>query len=167
MKDELIVKSSKNIMYVINEIRQLSRSLMNPSLGDLGLFESINDLIENIHLTGKLKVNLTSDPSLEEQLNENQKLMIYRIVQEALNNILKHAKANSVNIRVIDMDQDVELIIEDDGIGFNFDTVRKGAGLKHIQNRVYLANGTLSVNSIPNEGSKIFIKFPINTNNPT
>ena len=167
MKDELIAKSSKNIMYVINEIRQLSRSLMNPSLGDLGLYESINDLIENIQLTGKLKVKLDCDSTLEEHLNENQKLMIYRIVQESLNNILKHAKAKSVQIVILDTNQDVQLIIEDDGIGFNFDTVKKGAGLKHIQNRVYLANGTLSVNSLPNEGSKIFIKFPINTINPT
>jgi signal transduction histidine kinase len=140
---------------------------MNPSLGDLGLYESINDLIENIHLTGKLKVKLDCDSSLEEHLNENQKLMIYRIVQESLNNILKHAKAESVQIIILDTNQDVELIIEDDGIGFNFDTIKKGAGLKHIQNRVYLANGTLSVNSLPNEGSKIFIKFPINTINPT
>ena len=56
MKDELLKKSQKNIVYVINEIRQLSRSLMNPSLGDLGLIDSIQDLVENIRATGKLNV---------------------------------------------------------------------------------------------------------------
>lgn len=160
MKDEFIAKSSKNINYVINEIRQLSRSLMNPSLGDLGLHESIKDLIEDIHLTGKIKVALQSDPNIEKILNENQKLMVYRIVQEALNNAIKHAKAKNVLIKVLDIDQSIELSIADDGIGFNFEAVKKGAGLKHIQNRVYLASGSLSVHSVPNEGSNIIIKFP-------
>jgi PAS domain S-box-containing protein len=164
LKDELILKSSQNIIYVINEIRQLSRSLMNPSLGDLGLIESINELIDNINLTGRLKARLKAASSLENTLSENQKLMIYRIVQEAINNALKHAKAHNVTITIQDNDQMVELFIEDDGIGFNFDTVKKGSGLKHIQNRVYLANGTLTVNSAPGKGCLIMINFPKHTN---
>ncbi len=164
MKDELILKSSKNIIYVINEIRQLSRSLMNPSLGDLGLIESINELIDNVNLTARLKAKLAAAPSLEVSLTENQKLMVYRIVQEAINNALKHAKAQNVNITIHDNDQWVEMFIEDDGIGFNFDNVKKGSGLKHIQNRVYLANGTLNVNSGPGKGCLIMINFPKHTN---
>jgi PAS domain S-box-containing protein len=164
MKDELILKSTKNIIYVINEIRQLSRSLMNPSLGDLGLIESINELIENINLTGRLKARLQAAPILDEILSENQKLMVYRIVQEAINNALKHAKAQNVTIKLADNEQWIELFIEDDGIGFNFDTIKKGSGLKHIQNRVYLANGTLNVNSAPGTGCSIMINFPKHTN---
>ncbi|ANE53111.1 PAS domain-containing protein [Flavisolibacter tropicus] len=164
LKDELIAKSSQNIIYVINEIRQLSRSLMNPSLGDLGLIESINELLDNINLTGKLKIKLKAAHRLESTLSENQKLMIYRIVQEAINNALKHAKAKNVTITIQDTPQIVELFIADDGIGFNFDTVKKGSGLKHIQNRVYLANGTLTVNSVPGKGSLIMINFPKHTN---
>lgn len=164
MKDELILKSSKNIIYVINEIRQLSRSLMNPSLGDLGLSESIQELIDSVNLTGRLITRLNSAPSLENSLSENQKLMVYRIVQETVNNALKHAEAQVVNIKIHDYDQWVELFIEDDGIGFNFDTVKKGSGLKHIQNRVYLANGTLTINTAPGKGCRIMINFPKHTN---
>ena len=164
LKDELILKSSQNIIYVINEIRQLSRSLMNPSLGDLGLTESILELIDNVKLTGRLTAQLHVDSTLEKSLSENQKLMVYRIVQEAINNALKHAKAKNVQISVQDQDQWVELFIKDDGIGFNFATVKKGSGLKHIQNRVYLANGTLTVTSAPGEGCLIMINFPKHTN---
>src|SRR5687767_4638208 len=114
LKDELIIKSSKNVIYVINEIRQLSRSLMNPSLGDLGLIESVNELIDNINLTGRLKASLIANPALDNSLKENQKLMIYRIIQEAINNALKHANAQNVIITIKEIRQWVEIIIEDD-----------------------------------------------------
>src|SRR5678809_539172 len=86
LKDELIKKSSKNIITVINEIRQLSRSLMDPTIGDLGLIDSINDLIESINLTRKLHVSLDADRKLELVLSKNHQLTVFRILQEALNN---------------------------------------------------------------------------------
>jgi signal transduction histidine kinase len=166
LKDELIQKSSKNIIYVINEIRQLSRSLMHPTLGDLGLIDSLNDLIENINLTRKLKVILDTEIS-EHTLPESIKITIFRIVQEVLNNALKHAKATLVNINMTTDNDELSLSIIDDGIGFEPQTVRKGAGLKNIQNRVYLANGTVTLDSTPGKGCSIFINFPTNnTNNP-
>jgi PAS domain S-box-containing protein len=162
LKDELIQKSSKNIIYVINEIRQLSRSLMNPSIGDLGLVDSIHDLVENINVTRKLQVSLTADEAVEELLSENQKLMVFRIIQEALNNSIKHAQAGSVIIFLKKGRTQVHLDITDDGVGFNPSTVKKGAGLKNIQNRVYLTNGKLNITSAPTKGCKIEISFPIN-----
>lgn len=166
LKDELIQKSSKNIIYVINEIRQLSRSLMNPSLGDLGLVDSLNDLIENIHLTRQLKIKLDTEVE-EDHLPENLKITTFRIVQEVLNNALKHAKASVVQIKVKACAKELLLNVIDDGIGFQPHTVLRGAGLKNIQNRVYLANGSISLESSPGKGCNIKIKFPIhNTNNP-
>ena len=161
MKDELIQKSSKNVIYVINEIRQLSRSLMNPSLGDLGLVDAINDLIENINLTRKLHVVLKATAELEERLAENQKVSLFRIVQEALNNAMKHAKATTVIIHLTEKEDSMRLHITDDGIGFNPVSVKKGSGLKNIQNRVYLANGTISMESKPGAGCQIEINIPI------
>ncbi len=165
LKDELIQKSTKNIVNVINEIRQLSRSLMDPSIGDLGLIDSIHDLIENINLTRKLRVSLTADEEIEDLLNKNQKLTIFRIIQEALNNAIRHARANNVQIRLFQKTSSARVIIEDDGIGFNVKTVKKGAGLKNIQNRIYLINGDYSIESVMNKGSKLIINFPINQTN--
>jgi len=138
---------------------------MNPSLGDLGLVDSINDLIENINLTRKLHVVLTAFEDLEEQLDEHQKLTIFRIVQEALNNAMKHAKATSVQLALSKENFTVILNITDDGIGFDPISVKKGSGLKNIQNRVYLSNGTISLDSKRGQGCKIEIKLPINTTN--
>lgn len=161
LKDELIKKSSKNIIYVINEIRQLSRSLMDPSIGDLGLVDSINDLVENINITRKLYVSLSAASDLEKYLDESQKLMVFRVIQEALNNTIKYAQATAVQISIKVKGGNLELLIADDGKGFELDTIKKGAGLKNIQNRVYLTGGNLTINSAPEKGCKISIKFPI------
>lgn len=161
LKDELIHKSTKNILDVINEIRQLSRSLMDPSIGDLGLTDSINDLIENINLTRKLHVSLKAEREIEDLLNKNQKLTIYRIIQEALNNAIRHARATTVAIEIKHSLLRAEVIIEDDGVGFDVQTIKKGAGLKNIQNRIYLINGSHTIESTLNKGSKLIIKFPI------
>ncbi len=161
MKDELIQKSSKNVIYVINEIRQLSRSLMNPSLGDLGLVDSIHDLIDNINLTRKLHVELTAPEELETLLDEQRKLTIFRIVQEALNNAIKHAKATTVQLKFKKEAAILTLKICDDGVGFDPLTVRRGTGLKNIQNRVYLSDAPLAIKSKPGKGCTLEIKFPI------
>jgi PAS domain S-box-containing protein len=163
LKDQLIEKSTKNIISVINEIRQLSRSLMDPSIGDLGLIDSIHDLIENINLTRKLHVSLVSDRKIETLLDKNQKLAVFRIIQEALNNAIKHAKATTVAIKFKRTKNKLEIIIQDDGIGFIPGQVKKGAGLKNIQNRIYLINGTHSLQSEPGKGCKLVINFPFNT----
>ena len=162
LKDELIQKSSKNIIYVINEIRQLSRSLMDPSIGDLGLVDSINDLIENINITRKLKVSLSAGSDLEQYLDESQKLMIFRVIQEAMNNTIKYAQATSVQLSIKKINDNLELLIADDGKGFDIKKVKKGAGLKNIQNRVYLTGGKLAIESNQDNGCKITINFPIN-----
>jgi PAS domain S-box-containing protein len=163
LKDELIGKSNHNIVSVINEIRQLSRSLMDPSIGDLGLIDSLYDLIESINLTRKLQVTLTAEKKLEDLLNKNQKLTVFRIIQEALNNAIKHAKATSVTISFKSHKKHFGITIQDNGIGFEPMFVKKGAGLKNIQNRIYLINGTHSLHSAPGKGCKISINFPLTT----
>lgn len=165
MKDDLILKSSDNINYVINEIRQLSRSLMDPSLGDLGLIDSLNDLIESINITKKLSVSLHADCNLDNYIEPNQKLAVFRIVQEALSNIIKHAQANKATIQLERKKKIVELSIKDNGKGFDLQTVKKGAGIKNIQNRAYLMNGLISIDSALGKGCSINIQFPINQTN--
>lgn len=161
LKDELIEKSTKNILTVINEIRQLSRSLMDPTIGDLGLIDSLNDLMDNINFTRKVHVSMKAERRLEFFLDKNHKLTVFRIIQEALNNVLKYANATDVLISCKLKQESAEITIEDNGIGFNPASVKKGAGLKNIQNRVFLVNGTCKIESAPNQGCKIFINFPL------
>jgi|GEM_PF-2883089 len=163
MREELLTKSSRNIIYVINEIRQLSRSLMNPSLGDLGLVDSINDLVEGVHLTKKLRVDVSIASEIESCLSDHQKLVAYRIIQEALNNALRHSRATRAEISAEIRNQELQLTVKDDGIGFDTTLVKKGAGLRNIENRVYLASGTLQVDSRPQQGCLLQINIPLKT----
>jgi PAS domain S-box-containing protein len=161
LKDDLIRKSSKNVIYVINEIRQLSRSLMNPSLGDLGLSDAIADLIENINLTRKLQVEFKVSDKVEALLSEPQKLTVFRIIQEALNNAIRHSQASRALIALVRKADNVALTITDNGVGFEQASIKKGAGLNNIQNRVYLASGNLVVQTTPGNGCTLSITFPI------
>lgn len=161
IREDLIGKSLKNINGVIKEIRHLSRSLMDPSIGDLGLLASLYDLVENIHLTKKVEIQLTADEAIEDFLDANQKLALFRIFQESLNNVLRHARATRVTINLSLNSDQLHAQISDNGIGFQPENARKGAGLKNIQNRIYLINGTLQISSKPGEGCSLFIQFPI------
>jgi PAS domain S-box-containing protein len=163
MAKELIKKSSRNISSAINEIRQLSRSLMDPTIGDLGIVDSINDLVENINLTRKITIKLDIDEEIETLMDKNQKLTIFRTIQESLNNIVRHANAKNVSIIIHTEEEHVRLEISDDGTGFSQASVKKGAGLKNITNRVYLINGNFEIKSEPGKGCHIMIKFPIKT----
>jgi PAS domain S-box-containing protein len=165
MKDELIRKSSDNVIYVINEIRQLSRSLMDPTIGDLGLIYSLRDLVESINLTKKLSVSLQADELIDDCLQSSQKLSIFRIVQEALNNIIKYAKASNASVSLKMQNGNVMMVVKDNGKGFDLKQVRKGAGLINIQNRIYLMNGTLEIETKPDHGCSLNIQFPINQTN--
>lgn len=160
IKEEMIQKASNNIVYVINEIRQLSRSLMNTSIDDLGLKEAIKDLVDSVNATKKLFVKLKIRHDLEKSLSTENKLMVYRILQEALNNIIKHAGAALVLIDIKKKGKNIEIIVQDNGIGFNIATVKKGMGLKNIQNRVYLVNGQLKIDSSNGNGCTLHIQIP-------
>ena len=134
---------------------------MDPTIDDLGIVDSIKDLIENINLTQTIFVEFFVDTSIEELMTKDQKLATFRIIQESLNNVLKHAKATNVTIDLFHKNNIAELTVKDDGIGFSATLVKKGAGLKNIQNRVYLINGEHNIHSQPGQGCKILIKFPL------
>jgi PAS domain S-box-containing protein len=160
-KVDFIKKSSENILIIINEIRKLSNTLMLPSLGDLGLLDSIADLTESINITQKLKVDFNFNPEVEKLLSENTKLIVYRIIQEALNNCLKYSEAKSVIIYLSVHQNKVTLTVSDNGKGFDPLTIKKGAGLKNIRNRVYLFNGAFDIITSPGKGCDLIITIPL------
>jgi len=160
LKDELILKSSKNIISVITEIRKLSQSLMIPSLEDLGLLDSIEDLVEGINATKKIHAVFVHEKIDETVLNENQKLTLFRITQEALNNTIRHANATRTTIELSNNKKRVQLVIKDNGKGFDSFSSKKGAGLNNIRNRVYLLSGQLTINTHPGKGCALVVELP-------
>ncbi|MBC7829021.1 MAG: PAS domain-containing protein [Chitinophagaceae bacterium] len=159
LKDDMIKRSAEKIMYCINEIRNLSKSLAPPSLNDYGLVEAITELIENIKLTKTFDISLNVKLESLSQFNSLQQLYIYRIIQEQLNNIIKHANAKNVSVELIENYQSIDLIIRDDGKGFNPKEKSSGIGLTNIQNRAELLNGTLEIISNHNEGCVLKVRI--------
>jgi PAS domain S-box-containing protein len=158
---EMIQSSSKFVSNAIDEIRKLSRSLAPPSLGDLGLLESIEDLCDSIRTTHLFAVSFYHSGIDENTLNEDVKFMLFRIIQEQIKNIIMHAKASSIGIRLTANADRVTLVISDNGKGFNPLTTRRGLGLNNIINRAEVFNGKAEINSAPNQGCTVSVTLPV------
>jgi len=158
----LISRSAENIFNAINEIRAISRSLVPPSIGDLGIIESINDLMESVRATRKLHVEFYYTPGIEILINEKQQLMLFRIIQEQVNNVLKHAEASNLIIELMIDGNVVDLTISDNGKGFDKDNIRKrSVGLSNIASRAELFNGEINLITAPGKGCTLNIHIPI------
>ena len=162
---EMVGLALRSVSDVINEIRGISRSLMPPTLGDLGLIDSINDLIETLVRTQTLRIELDAERFDEDALPENQKLMLFRIIQEQLNNIIKHARAKKVAITLASTSSSIFLEISDDGVGFDITKVRKGLGLTNIRNRAELFAGKMDVITSEGKGCVLKITVPLGMSN--
>ena len=159
VRKDLITNSRNYIMTAMEEIRKLSKSLLPPSLGEISLLEALNELIENMHAANKLHFIKEWTGINESLLNEKLSLGIFRIVQEQLNNIVKHSKATTVIIGIKQNCEALQLQIKDDGIGFDSFEKRRGIGLKNIVSRAASLNGELVINTNPGEGCELLINF--------
>jgi two-component system sensor histidine kinase UhpB len=158
---EALEKCQRNLDLAMEEIRQLSQSLVAPSLGGMGLDQALRKLLENFPLSASLKLNLDTTGYLEDIDNEGIKLTCYRIAQVQLNNIVKHARAKNAAIKLERVPDRLMLTIHDDGIGFNPEKKTGGIGLRNIRNRVSFYNGTLELNSAPGKGCTLIITIPL------
>ena len=152
---ELLAKSRNNISMAIEEIRRLSKELITPSLNDLGLVQSIKELIRSIQMVKKMKIRLSISGVDEDALLPEQKINVYRIIQEQLNNILKHAQASSVSIELNKQREQIRLCVEDDGKGFDPRMRRDGVGISNIMSRAELYNGRVEIDSSPGKGCRL------------
>lgn len=121
-------KGYQSLQVVIEELRRISHDL-NPSvIEDIGLVEAISQMADKINVTGKPRVQFHHRVYPTLALNEGDKIAIYRVIQEQIANILKHAKAQNVSITLRIREKKVDLAIEDDGIGFDRVRLKKAWG---------------------------------------
>jgi PAS domain S-box-containing protein len=160
----LINRSAGNIHNAIHEIRNISRSLVPSSIGDLGLQDSIADLVESIRTTRTIHVEFYPMGEFDTRISDKAKLMLFRIIQEQVNNVLKHSGARNLIIELIlaEAERTIELSITDDGKGFNPEKVRKkGLGLSNITSRAELFGGKVTIQSASGRGCKLRVQIPI------
>lgn len=144
----------------IGDLRNISKGLNSDRINNLGLIKSIEEEIEAIRATKLIKVELSTEGEIL-FLDSPKELIIFRIIQESLNNIIKHSNASIVNILLCYHEKDFCLKIIDNGIGFNASaqSLRKGSGLYNINSRVKVLNGSFEINS-SNKGTHINISIP-------
>lgn len=158
-RKDLLEKGKFLLDSAMQEIRSLSRTLLPPSLGEISLIDALNELSKDMLLVNPININMDWVDFNESGLNQKQKLTIFRIVQEQMNNIYKHSHAKNVLISLKKNEDHINLLIKDDGIGFDTSVKRPGVGLRNIMSRAEVNNGTVTIESKPDAGCSIFIRF--------
>ncbi len=156
---ELLEKSSEHVMMVINEIRALSKSLTPPAINHASLMDNITALFSDAEKLSGICVEINHNGFDDNSICNEKKLVIYRIVQEQFNNILKHANANKIKFSIKNKNKFIAIIMEDNGVGFDTGNVQMGMGLRNIQNRAILFNGRTSVQSTPGKGCRLYVEI--------
>lgn len=158
--DPFVQKSKAMIEKALDDIRHISSSIRPPEFTTTTLYESITGLLENIRRLVSFDFQVDYDRRTEQVLSTGQKLMVYRIVQEQLNNITKYSGATLVNINIsIGADSMVTIVLKDNGIGFDPSNVKTGIGLKNIASRLQLYSGDLKISSSPGSGCELSAQF--------
>ena len=151
----------QNIQIVIEEIRNISHNLTPYTLKDLGLAAALHDIVQNINQSGKLNIRLLALQNVEEEeISQDIKLAVFRIIQEKISNVLKHARATELTITLSVFEGRIQVLLEDNGRGFDEKAVRKGMGLNNIQNRVEYYKGAFQLRTAPGEGCQLRIELP-------
>ena len=144
------------------EMRRTSYELMPAKLLRQGLEPAISDLCLNLLVKNGIEPSLEINTDIN-RLNPEQQLTLYRIIQELLNNIVKHAAAKKVMIQFTRFDNEISLVVEDDGIGFDVTSRKQEGGLwlGSLGSRVSLLNGFLDIASTPGEGTTVTVNFNV------
>jgi two-component system sensor histidine kinase UhpB len=151
---------------ILGQLRQLSHDLRPPMLDDLGLLPTLRWYIENYGKRWNIKTHYEAT-GFRGKLNPELETALYRVIQEALNNVAKHASADDVHIHLSCTDFAVMLTVTDNGIGFDPRKVlgsniqKREVGIKGMQERVFSLGGRIDIRSRPGGGTRITIEIPL------
>jgi signal transduction histidine kinase len=146
----------------ISDVRAISYNLRPYELDRIGLIKTIESLIERAEKSTSIKFVISLD-DIEGVFPSEYDIIVYRIMQECINNIVKHSEANEVNVVIRKNVSSVEISIKDDGKGFEIANagVKGGFGLKGMSERVNLLKGKIRIESKPGIGTTITITIPV------
>lgn len=159
VKDTELDSLSIMVMESLNGIREISSSLHPHLVERLGLKKAIESMVKKVKEVAGIDFQLNIQ-DLKQALGKEEEIHVYRIVQEALTNVVKYAQATTVNIDLLDRKNNYELVISDNGKGFRKKSSNLGFGLQSLSERSKILNGKLLVKSTPGSGTKITMKVP-------
>jgi len=160
------LNDSKDLLgKLIKDLKSLSVSLNTDYVAELGLLEALKKEAERINKTGTVNTQVYADDM--PQLDHGKEVFLYRMAQEILNNMLKHAEATEIHIRLSYADHVLTAVFEDNGKGFNVDQMfsegikNQKSGLRNLKKRCDLIRGKLEITSSLNKGSRFLINLPL------
>lgn len=151
----------KDVDRIYEDIRNISHNLMPKTLSKLGLYPAIDELLDQFRIAApQTRFNYYRKISAR-KLNENATINIFRIIQELLTNVVKHADAKEVSLQLIEHQEALMISVEDDGIGFDTREMKNGIGITSLESRVQMLSGNLSIDSSPQSGTFVSIFVPL------
>jgi signal transduction histidine kinase len=157
----LAQNSEQFIGEVVKDLRTLLINLSPSVLEDFGYTNAVEGLANKINETQLIHFDVNVF-GFKNRLQKDYELALYRITQELINNILKHADAKNISLQTGQRDDKIVLLIEDDGKGFDVNQQKDGYGLKNLETRTTLLNGKMVIESVPGKGTTTLIEIPYN-----
>ncbi len=145
----------------LNELRNISHNLSPIFLQEKGLSSALVDLTNRIRNNCKCNIELEITGLNNKKLSNEIEHTLYRIVQELLNNVIRHAQAENVFMQIVCNESELTLMVEDDGKGFDKEKANKGMGLININTRLANMGGTFEVDTMPERGTIISVSMPL------
>jgi two-component system NarL family sensor kinase len=144
------------------DIRKISHALMPSALERLGLIDAVEQFCTSMQASAGFEIDF-QHYNISERLPQRFELLVYRIVQELLNNIVKYADAKEVIIQLVKNENQFSIAIEDDGKGFDVSVIKNkdGIGLQSMQKRIELLGGKMDIDSAIGKGTSVNIELPI------
>lgn len=156
---ELQKKANQLLAETFEEVRRISHNLETGILSKFGLESAAKDLLNSLNSHDKMQCELFYD--VKDNLDAKIELVAYRILQEALTNILKYAKASKIHVTIVEEEGVLSMVIEDNGMGFDPKIQKKGIGLSNMENRAKSINGKLLIESAIGTGTTIIFETNI------
>jgi signal transduction histidine kinase len=147
--DELMGKA-------ITDLRNLSHSLDTDLIRNTGWIKASDRLLQGLQKTGTCKVKFSTEENLPTLGNEKP-IILFRMIQEIINNIIKHAGAKEIKFHAVSQNDQIVISIEDNGKGFDRTTVTAGAGLQNLESRAKMINANLDIHTLPGSGTCVTI----------
>jgi two-component system NarL family sensor kinase len=161
----LVDQTKMLVDQTIDEVRAICRSLTPPALKEFGPVTAIRRMAEDAAQHADLRLNFTMNGNLSNP-GIKSGTYLYRIAQEAINNVVKHAKAETLEIIISIPGQNIEFLCKDDGHGFDASMTTHGNGISNMKERTQLIDGVFNLISIPGKGTSVTVKIPL-TNDGT
>ncbi|MBL7701449.1 MAG: sensor histidine kinase [Ferruginibacter sp.] len=158
-----LTNTKQLVSKAIGDLRELSQSLYGNKIAELGLVQAIDNELKILQNSGQFKTSLKITGNAF-KLNPQKEIVVFRMMQESINNAIKHARAKNIEVGLKYEAASFTLSITDDGIGFDpadlKSSTQTGMGLKSMKSRARLIGADFSVNSIPGQGATVSVSVP-------